>query len=107
MLRAYFEIGKAFQTGMSSLRQIASHFEERDQLGLHPNGIGVSLTWIHQISKQAEASFGRRFGLAGPARLLISRGSGFSYSGLSPLGIDAWLATRDLLTGLGILHEND
>ncbi|MBX9653774.1 hypothetical protein K2Y11_09180 [bacterium] len=93
----FHEVGRAFQDGARSLREIAKLLETRDIEGTHPGSVPSTLASISRECAYAKKSFGKRFQLQGDAPLFVSRGRGYSISGMSDLGMRAWRMTREFL----------
>jgi hypothetical protein len=107
MLLRYFEIGKEFRCGATSLRQIAKSFEARSLSGDLPAYLPETLSSLSRACDSAANYFAWRFDVAAPAPLFVCRGTGWPFTGLTPLGQQAWEFARDLLLMQRIINERD
>jgi len=103
MLRMFHEVGQAFQQGADSLREVAKLLETRDLEKTRPDSVPCTLASISRECAYAKKSFGKRFQLPGDAPLFVSRGRGYSISGMSDLGMRAWNMTREFLIRQNII----
>jgi len=97
LLVMFYEIGKEFQEGAQSLRNISKIFEARDLSGDNPNDIPCSTATVSRASGKAERCFRAMLNLGDDAPLFIRDGHSPRVSGLTELGVHVWRLTEKFL----------
>jgi hypothetical protein len=105
LLLIFFEIGKEFQSGASSIRKVSSALEARSFAGTLRDKIPPSCAAVSRSCKEIRIYFANKLNLSGEAPLFDYLGRGWSVSGLTELGQEAWEWVRVNLLALKIIAE--
>jgi hypothetical protein len=95
--RLFVEVGKGFESGHTSCRQISEWLWKREVAKTLPKGIPTSGPSISRCCRDMEVLFGKRLDLDGAACLFIRNLRGMAWKGFTPLGRQAWLEVKRFL----------
>lgn len=90
LFRLFVEIGRCYEDGCRSCRQISQRLCALDEAGNLDAGLSPSLSSVSRSCNFAEELFGECWNLEGRACLFVREGEGKSFSGLTEWGRVAW-----------------
>lgn len=90
LFRLFVEIGRCYEDGYRSCRQISQRLCALDEAGKLEAGLSPSLSSVSRSCNFAEEIFSECWNLEGRACLFVREGEGKSFSGLTEWGRFAW-----------------
>jgi hypothetical protein len=105
--RVFYQVGKEFERGATSLRAVSKALEARERAGTLPCGIPLSTASLSRECAKVRLLIAARLDLGYEAPLCMKNGVGREMSGLTDLGWRAWDWIRHSLIRHRLLLESD
>jgi hypothetical protein len=97
----YLNVGAAWNAGYESLNEVSRNLEERQDKGIYPKELPVSVASLHRAVGQVEEFFRSHFKLKLAPRLVARPGEGLPVKRLTAAGNIAWELIRTHLVAMG------